>query len=124
PLGVAPDEDWNQFWLDLQDFVCIVHRKVIGLPFYLNGVARSDAGDLLKALRGQSGIPRNCPRDVISDAVHQAVAQIFSATRSWHPLEENVAKMQGTICAACMTSWSSLSLSDAAQAALARHRRE
>jgi HEPN superfamily AbiU2-like protein len=51
PLGVATDEDWNQFWLDLQDFVCIVHRKVIGLPFYLNGVARSDAGDLLKALK-------------------------------------------------------------------------
>jgi HEPN superfamily AbiU2-like protein len=52
PLGVATDEDWNQFWLDLQDFVCIVHRKVIGSSFYLNGVAgRSDAGDLLKALK-------------------------------------------------------------------------
>ena len=33
PLGAATDEDWNQFWLDLQDFVCIVHRKVIGSTF-------------------------------------------------------------------------------------------
>jgi AbiU2 len=52
PLGAATDQEWNQFWLDLQDFICIVHRKVIGSSFYLNGVAgRSDAGDLLKALR-------------------------------------------------------------------------
>ena len=52
PLGAATDEEWNQFWLDLQDFICIVHRKVIGSSFYLNRVAGlSDAGDLLKALR-------------------------------------------------------------------------
>jgi len=52
PLGAATDEEWNQFWLDLQDFICIVHRKVIGSSFYFNGVAGlSDAGDLLKALR-------------------------------------------------------------------------
>jgi hypothetical protein len=52
PLGAATDAEWSQFWLDLQDFICIVHRKVTGSSFYLNGVAgRSDAGDLLKALR-------------------------------------------------------------------------
>ena len=51
PLGAATDAEWNQFWLDLQDFICIVHRKIMGSPFYLNGVAGlSDAGDLLKAL--------------------------------------------------------------------------
>ena len=52
PLGAATDAEWNQFWLDLQDFICIVHRKIMGSPSYLNGVAGlSDAGDLLKALR-------------------------------------------------------------------------
>ena len=52
PLGPATDDEWNQFWLDLQDFIYIVHRKVTGSSFYLNGEARrSDAGDLLKALR-------------------------------------------------------------------------
>jgi len=50
-LGAASDEEWNQFWLELQAFIYIVHRKVTGSSFYLNGVAgRSDAGDLLKAL--------------------------------------------------------------------------
>jgi hypothetical protein len=51
-LGAATDKEWGQFWLDLQDFICIVHRKVIGSSFYLNRVAGlSDAGDLLKVLR-------------------------------------------------------------------------
>jgi hypothetical protein len=30
PLGAASDKEWNQFWLDLEKFICIVHRKVIG----------------------------------------------------------------------------------------------
>src|SRR5215472_6041638 len=30
PLGDATDEEWNQFWLDLQEFIYIVHRKVTG----------------------------------------------------------------------------------------------
>lgn len=52
PLGAATDQDWSQFWLDLEKFIYIVHRKVIGSPFSLTGVAgQSDAGDLLKALR-------------------------------------------------------------------------
>jgi AbiU2 len=59
PLGAASDEEWNQFWLDLQDFIYIVHRKIMGSSFYLNGVAgQSDAGDLLKVLRrGGAGRP-------------------------------------------------------------------
>jgi hypothetical protein len=52
PLGAAPDGDWNEFWLDLQEFVCIVHEKVLGTSFYINGVAMlSDADGLLKALK-------------------------------------------------------------------------
>ena len=52
PLGAATDQEWDQFWLDLEKFINIVHRKVKGSPFYLSDVAgRSDAGDLLKALR-------------------------------------------------------------------------
>jgi len=58
PLGAATDQEWGQFWLDLQDFIYIVHRKVIGSSFYLNGEAgRSDAGDLLKALKRPVGYP-------------------------------------------------------------------
>lgn len=52
PLGAAPDADWNKFWLDLQDLVCIIYEKVLGAPFYVNGVAMlSDADGLLKALK-------------------------------------------------------------------------
>jgi hypothetical protein len=52
PLGAATDQEWDQFWLDLQNFICIVHQKVTGSSFYLNRVAAlSDAGDLLKVLR-------------------------------------------------------------------------
>jgi hypothetical protein len=52
PLGGVADGDWNQFWADLQDFVSLIHQKVHGLPFYINGVARlTDAHGLLKALK-------------------------------------------------------------------------
>ena len=52
PLGGVAQDDWNWFWLDLQDFICLVHLKVIGAPFYLNGVAAlTDAHGLLKALK-------------------------------------------------------------------------
>jgi hypothetical protein len=51
-LGAATDQEWNQFWLDLEDFIWIVHWKVIGSSFRLNAVGGlSDAGDLLKTLR-------------------------------------------------------------------------
>jgi HEPN superfamily AbiU2-like protein len=59
PLGAATDDEWNQFWLDLQDFIYIVHREVTGSSFHLNGVAGlSDAGDLLKALRRPIRYPK------------------------------------------------------------------
>src|ERR1700730_13819555 len=52
PLGAVSDQEWSQFWRDLERFIYLVHRKVVGSPFYLSGVAgQSDAGDLLKALR-------------------------------------------------------------------------
>ena len=55
-LGAASDEEWNQFWLDLQDVICIMRKKAMGgPPFYLNAVAMlSDADALLKALRHSS----------------------------------------------------------------------
>jgi AbiU2 len=70
PLGAASDEEWNQFWLDLQDFIYIVHRKIMGSSFYLNGVAgQSDAGDLLKVLR----------RGGVSPATHGTAATLDEA---------------------------------------------
>jgi hypothetical protein len=52
PLGAASDSDWDNFWLDLQDLVCVIHEKVFGAPFHINSVAMlSDADGLLRALR-------------------------------------------------------------------------
>jgi transcriptional regulator with XRE-family HTH domain len=54
PLGGADTSDWNQFWLDLQDFLQIVHKRYVDPQghFYLNGVgALSDADSLVKALK-------------------------------------------------------------------------
>ena len=52
PLGGVAEGDWDQFWLDLQDFVCLIHRRIHGFPFYVNGVAMlTDADGLLKALK-------------------------------------------------------------------------
>jgi hypothetical protein len=51
-LGGAPQSAWEEFWLDLQDVVCIIYEKVFGTTFYINGVAMlSDADGLLKALK-------------------------------------------------------------------------
>lgn len=52
-LGAATSSEWNEFWLDLQELVRIIHGKVIGgAPLYINGVAGlSDAHGLLKALK-------------------------------------------------------------------------
>ncbi len=52
-LGAATPQEWDQFWLDLQDALCILRQKILGgSPFYLNGVAMlTDADGLLKALR-------------------------------------------------------------------------
>lgn len=53
-LGAAPQEAWNQFWLDLQDFLYIFDRRYVDSQgqFYLNGIAwLSDADMLIKALK-------------------------------------------------------------------------
>jgi hypothetical protein len=53
-LGAAPYEAWDQFWLDLQEFVNIFHTRYIDPNghFQLNGIASlTDAEMLVKALR-------------------------------------------------------------------------
>ena len=53
-LGAAEKSEWDQFWLDLQDFVRIVHKHYIDKSghFYLNDVGYlSDADSLVKALK-------------------------------------------------------------------------
>jgi len=51
-LGAASTEEWDEFWLNLQDVICIIHKKAVGEAFYLNAVGMlSDADGLLRALR-------------------------------------------------------------------------
>jgi hypothetical protein len=53
-FGGASVAAWQKFWLDLQDFVTIIHRRYVDrhAPFYLNGVGMiSDADQLVKALK-------------------------------------------------------------------------
>jgi HEPN superfamily AbiU2-like protein len=53
-LGGAEKSEWSQFWLDLQDFLYILHKHYIDQHghFYLNGVGHlSDADTLVKALK-------------------------------------------------------------------------
>jgi hypothetical protein len=53
-LGGASIAAWRKFWLDLQDFVTIVHKRYVDArsPFYLNGVGMmSDADQLVRALQ-------------------------------------------------------------------------
>lgn len=59
-LGAATDAEWDEFWLDLQDFICVVRQQVLGgPPFYLCGVGMpSDADGVLKALRHASCFER------------------------------------------------------------------
>lgn len=54
PLGDADTSEWNQFWLDLQDFLQIVHKRYVDPQghFYLNSIGQlSDADSLVKALK-------------------------------------------------------------------------
>lgn len=54
PLGAAPVAEWEQFWLDLQEFLALLHKRYVDskIPFYLNGVGGvSDADQLAQALR-------------------------------------------------------------------------
>ena len=50
PLGQASDEEWANFWMQLQEIVTIIHEKVIGQPFSLFSGIMSDADGLLQAL--------------------------------------------------------------------------
>jgi hypothetical protein len=50
PLGGVPDSEWNEFWSNLQDLVCIIYDKVVGGRFYIN-TTRSDADGLLNSLQ-------------------------------------------------------------------------
>lgn len=54
PLGQASPEEWGQFWLDLQEFLHIMHKRYVdpNSVFFLNGaVGLSDAEALIDALR-------------------------------------------------------------------------
>jgi hypothetical protein len=53
PLGGAPQEDWLQFWHDLQEFLYIMHKHYVdpNSHFYLNASAQSDAEVLVEALK-------------------------------------------------------------------------
>ncbi len=52
-LGGTPIDDWNQCWLDLQDFLHIFYKRYVSEDhFYLNGIAGlSDAEQLVLALK-------------------------------------------------------------------------
>jgi hypothetical protein len=53
-LGGASIAAWQKFWLDLQDFVTIIHWRYVDrrAPFHLNGVGMiSDADQLVKSLK-------------------------------------------------------------------------
>jgi hypothetical protein len=52
PLGGVPDNEWDEFWVNLRDFVGILHEKFVGSPMdILNVGLLSDADSLLKALK-------------------------------------------------------------------------
>ena len=53
PLGAATADEWNQFWLDLQDFLNIIHKRYVDPlgVFYLNAIGNlSDAHSLIRVL--------------------------------------------------------------------------
>lgn len=53
-LGDADKSEWDQFWLDLQDFLHILHKRYVDPAghFHLNGVGYlSDADSVVKALK-------------------------------------------------------------------------
>ena len=37
-LGEASQREWEEFWFNLQDLVCIIYKEVFGTPLYINGV--------------------------------------------------------------------------------------
>lgn len=52
PLGGAPQQEWDQFWQDLDQIVSVIHEIEAGEPWHLNDVAGlSDVGGLHDALK-------------------------------------------------------------------------
>jgi len=50
-LGGAPQAEWDQFWLDLEELVNIIHERVTGEQFRVTEIGMlTDADGLLKAL--------------------------------------------------------------------------
>jgi hypothetical protein len=50
-LGGAPQAEWDQFWLDLEELVNIIHVRVVGEQFKVTEIGMlTDADGLLKAL--------------------------------------------------------------------------
>jgi hypothetical protein len=82
-LGAAPVEKWRQFWLDLQDFLNVMHRHHIDPAghFYLNGIAMvSDTDTLLTALRNAKLFEAALDdREIASRAVRAADASKFAS---------------------------------------------
>ncbi len=71
-LGAVTISEWDEFWLNLQEVVCIIYEKVFGTTFYINGVAMlSDADGLLKALKHGA-----CFDQLLADADPGASAQM------------------------------------------------
>jgi len=53
-LGGTDKDSWGQFWLDLQEFTHILHKRYVDPHghFYLNGIGQlSDADSLVKAIK-------------------------------------------------------------------------
>src|SRR5579864_4384963 len=51
-LGAASDGEWNNFWLNLQEFLSIIYERYVGSPMKLNDVGLlSDIDGLFKQLR-------------------------------------------------------------------------
>ncbi len=72
-LGGVPDNAWDEFWIDLQDFVGIIYEKAVGTPIEINGCGGlSDADSLLKVLK-QSDCFEQLLHGNDSDLTHKCV---------------------------------------------------
>jgi hypothetical protein len=82
PLGAASDAEWNQFWLDLQDFLELMfqHHVDPNSHFRLNAVAGlSDADWLLTTLRKAKLFDDVMDdREIATRAMHAAATSKFA----------------------------------------------
>jgi hypothetical protein len=82
PLGAASDAEWNQFWLDLQDFLELMfqHHVDPNSHFRLNVVAGlSDADSLLTTLRKAKLFDDVMDdREIATRAMHAAATSKFA----------------------------------------------